>query len=140
MLDAIIKTLEVMGWLGVVLGILAITNILTKTLANVWSKEEDFSLSKMLKGIGKVAVFYLSSVAVSIAFTLLPYINEMIANMFDVVLLSNDTLNTLSSVAVLGLVVTAVVVQGKKAIEGISYLSNISTGDNEDITWDVEDE
>lgn len=43
MLDAILSTLNIMGWLGIILAILAITNITTRTLANVWSKQEDFS-------------------------------------------------------------------------------------------------
>ena len=43
MLEAIILTLKIMGWLGVILAILSSTNILTKTLTNVWSKKEGFS-------------------------------------------------------------------------------------------------
>ena len=35
MLNAIIETLTIMGWLGVVLGILVITNIVSSTIYNV---------------------------------------------------------------------------------------------------------
>lgn len=140
MWEAILSTLGIMGWLGIVLGILAMTNIVTRTLANVWSKEENFSWEKMLKGIGKVVIFYLSAVAVSIAFTILPFINDMITNAFGVVLLAKDTLTTLSSVAVLSVVVAVVVTQGKKALESVINLSKLSTGNKEEITWDVEEE
>lgn len=140
MWEAILSTLGIMGWLGIVLGILAITNIVTRTLANVWSKEESFSWDKMLKGIGKVVIFYLSAVAVSIAFTILPFINDMITNAFGVVLLAKDTLTTLSSVAVLSVVVAVIVTQGKKALESVINLSKLSTSNKEEITWKVEEE
>lgn len=140
MLEAIILTLKIMGWLGVILAILSSTNILTKTLTNVWSKKESFSWSKMFKGIGKVSVFYFSAVAVSIAFTILPFINEMITTFFGVMLISNDTLNTLSSTGILGIVMATVVMQGTKAIQSILELSKISTGEKEEITWKVEEE
>lgn len=140
MLEAIILTLKIMGWLGFILAILSSTNILTKTLTNVWSKKESFSWNKMLKGIGKVVVFYFSAVAVSIAFTILPFINEMITTFFGVMLISNDTLNTLSSTGILGIVMATVVTQGTKAIQSILELSKISTGEKEEITWKVEEE
>ena len=140
MLEAIILTLKIMGWLGVILAILSSTNILTKTLTNVWSKKESFSWNKMLKGIGKVFVFYFSAVAVSVAFTILPFINEMITTFFGVMLISNDTLNTLSSTGILGIVMATVVMQGTKAIQSILELSKISTGEKEEITWKVEEE
>lgn len=94
----------------------------------------------MLKGIGKVVIFYLSAVAVSIAFTILPFINDMITEAFGVVLLAKDTLTTLSSVAVLSVVVTVIVTQGKKALESVINLSKLSTSNKEEITWKVEEE
>lgn len=138
MINAILKTLEIMGWLGIILMILSTTNIITSTLSNVWSGQEEYSWKKMVKGISKVIIFYLSAVAVSIAFTMLPFINEMITNAFGVILLSNDTLNTLSSVAILGVVLTTIVLQGKKAIQSILELSKLSTNENEEITWEVD--
>ncbi len=92
----------------------------------------------MLKGIAKVLAFFICSVFVAIAFTMLPFINEMITNAFGVILLSSELLNTLSSIAVLGVVTAAIVVQGKKAIQGIVDLANISS-DTEVITWKVKD-
>lgn len=139
MLEAIIATLKIMGWLGVILGILVIVNISSKTIYNVWSSKELFSWKKMLKGIGKSLVFYLSAVAISVACTMLPYVNEMITATFGVMLVSNETLEVLSSVGVLGIVMAAVVSQAKKAITGISTLSKVSTS-NEEITWTVEEE
>lgn len=139
MLEAIMKTLQIMGWLGIVLGILVVVNITTSTIYNVWSSKELFSWEKMLKGICKSLVFYLSAVAISIACTILPYVNEMITANFGVMLVSNETLEVLSSVGVLGIVMATVVVQAKKAIAGVSALSNVSTS-SEEITWKVEEE
>lgn len=140
MWNAILSTLGIMGWLGIILAILALTNIITRTLANVWSGEEEFSWRKMFKGIVKVITFYLSAVAVSIAFTMLPFVNEMITNVFGVILFSNDVLNTLSTVVILSAVAAVIVSQGKKAIESVINLSKISTGAKEEVTWNVEEE
>lgn len=139
MLEAIMLTLKIMGWLGIVLGILVGVNIVTGTIVNIWSGKEIFSWKKMLKGISKSVIFYFSAVAIGVAFTMLPFINEMITSAFGIMLLSNEMLNTLSSVGVLGVVVSTIVVQGKKAIAGVVNLANISS-DSEEITWKVEEE
>ena len=140
MKEAILSTLYIMGWLGIILFILAATNIITSTLANTWSKKESFSWKKMLKGITKVLIFYISAVAISIAFTILPFVNTMITNVFGIILFSNDVLDTLSTVAILSTVAAAVINQGRKAVESIMYLASISTGEKEEITWNVEEE
>ena len=139
MLNAIIETLTIMGWLGVVLGILVIVNITSSTIYNVWSSKEEFSWKKMLKGLLKAVIFYLSAAAISVAFTILPFINQMITNAFEVVLIANETLEMLSSVAVLGVVVAAVVAQGRKALNAITKMCTVSTNE-EEITWTVEEE
>ena len=54
-------------------------------------------------------------------------------------LFSNETLNTLSGIGVLGVVVAAIIVQGKKAIENIIKLANTSSN-TEQITWNVVEE
>ena len=128
MLEAIAETLKIMGMLGIVLFILAAVNIATGTIVNIWKNGETFSWIKMLKGIEKVLVFFASAIAISVAFTMLPYINDMIIDAFDVSLINAETLKTLSSVAVVGTVIAAVIVQGKKAIIGIGELANISSG------------
>lgn len=139
MLEAILSILKIMGWLGVILGILVVVNISTKTIHNVWSSKELFSWKKMLKGIGKALVFYVSAVFICVAFTILPYVNEMITDTFGMVLISNEMLETLSSVGVLGTVISTIVMQGKSAITGILALSKVSTN-SEEITWTVEEE
>lgn len=139
MLEAILSILKIMGWLGVILGILVVVNISTKTINNVWSSKELFSWKKMFKGIGKALVFYVSAVFICIAFTILPYVNEMITDTFGMILISNEMLETLSSVGVLGTVVSTIVMQGKSAITGILALSKVSTN-SEEITWTVEEE
>ena len=122
MLDLI----KILGWLGIVLGILSVINIITGTLINIWNKNEKFSWNKMIKGISKVLIFYLSASAIAIAFALLPYINKMITDTFQIELLSNELLNTLSSAAVLSIVISTIITQGEKAIKGIIELSKIS--------------
>lgn len=139
MLEAIMSTLQIMGWLGITLGILVVVNVVTSTIYNTWSSKELFSWKKMIKGISKSVIFYVSAVLISIAFTILPFINEMITSAFGVMLLSNEMLETLSSVGVLGTVMSTIVIQGKKAITGIVNLANVSTN-SEVITWEVEDE
>lgn len=138
MLEAIISTAKTMGWLGIVLGILVIVNTVCGTIHNL-SKGEEFSWKKLLKGLGKAIIFYASSALTAITFTMLPFINDMITNSFGVVLLSPDTLNLLSSVAVLGIVIATVVVQGKKALQGIVELANTSITKDEIITWEVKE-
>jgi len=135
MLEAIMETLKIMGWLGAILGILAFVNIVCGCIANV-NAGQPFSWKKFFKGILKVVIFYLSAVCVAVAFTMLPYINIMITNAFGVILISSEMLNTLSSVAVLGIVVTSVINQARKAFENIKKLSEMSS-DVEVITWEV---
>lgn len=131
MKEAILNTLLIMGWLGVVLATLAIVNILTGTLTNMWTKNEKFDIKKMSKGIIKVISFFICSAFVAVVFTMLPFINEMINNIFNIELISNELLNTFSSVGVLGVVISTITTQGKKAIQGIVDLANISSDNNE---------
>ena len=138
MLETILSTLSIMGWLGIVLGILVVVNISTNAIYNVWSSKEKFSWKKMLKGIVKAIIFYASAVALSIAFTILPYINIMISEVFETELISNESLEMLSSVGVLGTVVAAIVTQGKRALTGLLKMQEVST--SEEITWTVEEE
>lgn len=131
MYEAILSTLTIMGWLGITLAILAIVNIVTGTLVNIWKNKEKFDWRKMVKGIIKVVAFFISSAFVAVAFTMLPFINEMITNAFNTELISSDILNTFSSVGVLGIVISTITVQAKKAIQGIAELANITDGDKE---------
>ena len=137
MKDAIILTLQAMGWLGIVLGILVVINTICGTLYNITTGQESFSWKKLFKGLGKALIFYIIAALLSIAFTMLPFINEMITNTFGTKLLTEELLTTLSGVGVLGVVVSTIVVQGKKAIVGILQLANISAN-TEEITWEVE--
>jgi hypothetical protein len=139
MLEAILSTLSIMGWLGIILAILVVVNTVCGTVFNISEKKESFSWKRLFGGIGKAAVFYIAAALVSVAFTMLPYINEMITNSFGTILLSSELLTTLSSVGVLGVVVSAIVVQGKKAITNTVQLANMS-GNTEEITWKVEEE
>lgn len=137
MLDTILNTLRIMGWLGIIFAILVITNIVAGTISNIWAKQEDFSWKRMFNGILKALVFYITAIFISVAFAMLPFINEMIVNSFGTMLISTETLTTLSSIGVLGVVVAAIIVQGKKAIENIVKLANTSSN-TEVITWEVE--
>ena len=77
-LAAVLDTLKIMGIMGIVLFLLATVNTVCSTIYNVSDKNEKFSIKKLFKGIGKTAIFYASSVLVSIAFTIIPFINNMI--------------------------------------------------------------
>lgn len=133
MINIIIQTLKIMLWLGLVLGVLTIVNTICGTISNI-DKGEKFSYKKMLKGIIKAAIFYISAVFTSLTFTVLPFINQMITITFGVELLSSELLNTLSSVAILGIIITSITAQGKKALENIIKMSLISSNiqDEED--------
>lgn len=139
MLEAILTTLSIMGWLGIVLGLIVIVNTICGTVFNIASGKEGFSWKRLFAGIGKSGVFYISAALMSIAFTMLPFINEMITSAFGVILLPNDILNTLSGVGVLGVVVSAIVMLGKKAIKNILQLAGMATDTTEEITWEVID-
>lgn len=139
MLEAILSTLSIMGWLGIILGILVVVNTICGTIYNICSGKENFKWKKLFKGLGKAGIFYISAAFLSVAFTMLPFINEMITDAFGTVLISTELLNTLSSVGVLGVVASVIVIQAKKAIQGITSLANMSS-DTEVITWKVEEE
>lgn len=139
MLEAILTTLGIMGWLGIVLGLIVIVNTICGTVFNISSGKEGFSLKRLFAGIGKSAVFYLSAALMSIAFTMLPFINEMITTAFGVILLPNEILSTLSGVGVLGTVISTIIMLGKKAIKNILQLANMAAGTTEEITWEVID-
>lgn len=125
MLETIIEVLKIMGWLGVILGILTFVNTICGIITNL-DRGEKFNLKKLLKGLLKAVMFYLSAVLTSIAFTMLPFINTMITKIFEIELLSRDTLNTLSTIAILGIIVAAIITQGKGAIENVNRLSIMS--------------
>ena len=125
MLETIIEVLKTMGWLGVILGILTFVNTICGIITNL-DRGEKFNLKKLLKGLLKAVMFYLSAVLTSIAFTMLPFINTMITKIFEIELLSSDTLNTLSTIAILGIIVAAIITQGKGAIENVNKLSIMS--------------
>lgn len=127
MLETMLETLTIMGWLGIVLIILAFVNIVTGTLVNIWSGKEKFSGKKMAQGITKVIAFYICAVFVAVAASLLPSINTMITNAFQVQLLTDELLNTFSSIAVLGVVISTIVVHAKKAVVGIGELAALSS-------------
>ena len=131
MIEAILATLQIMGWLGIAFVILSIVNIITGTLTNIWLNGEQFNWKKLFKGIAKVIAFYVSATFVAISFTMLPFINEMIINAFSVDLLSSELLNTFSSVGVLTIVISTLTIQAKKAINGIMSLANISSNTEE---------
>lgn len=139
MLEAILTTLSIMGWLGIVLGLIVIVNTICGTVFNIASGKEGFSWQRLFAGIGKSGVFYISAALMSIAFTMLPFINEMITSAFGVILLPNDILSTLSGVGVLGVVISTIVMLGKKAIKNILQLAGMATDTTEEITWEVID-
>ena len=139
MLDAILSTLGIMGWLGIVLMILVAVNTACGTVFNVFSKGEEFSWKRLLGGMGKALIFYAAAALVSVACAMLPYINNMITDSFGVMLLTDELLKTLSSVGVLGVVVSVITIQAKNAIKNTVQLANMGN-QTEEVTWNVEEE
>lgn len=137
MKDALIATLQIMSWLGLILGMLTMVNTICGIIYNTSNKGEKFSIQKLGKGLAKAITFYVSSSLIAIAFTMLPFINDMITKVFAIELIKTEMLTTLSTTAVFGTVTAAIVAQGKRALEGIQNLSKATT-DVEKITWNVE--
>lgn len=137
--EALILTLQIIAWLGAVLGMEIIVNTACGIIYNTSELNEKFSWKKLFKGLGKAIVFYASAALLSMAFTMLPFINDMIVEVFKVELLSSEILNTLSTTAILGIVISSIIMQGKKAIKGMVDLMEVSS-DVEKVTWKVEEE
>jgi hypothetical protein len=110
-----------MGYLGIILGILVLINTVCGIIKNT-NEGQKFSWKILGKGLLKALVFYICSTLLGIAFTMLPEINTMIQQVTGVQLFAQDTLNTLSSVAVFAVVVAAVIAQGRSALEGVTEL------------------
>lgn len=136
---AILEVLQVMGLMGVVLFLLAAVNTVCSTVYNVSGMKENFSLRRLMKGVGRTALFYGSSIFVAIAFTILPFVNDMISTVFGQDIIDTAMLESLSGVGVLGVCISVVLQQGTKAFEGIRKLGNMKM-DDEEITWTVEEE
>ena len=124
MLEAILSTLSIMGYLGIILGILVLINTVCGIIKNT-SEGQKFSWKILGKGLLKAFIFYGCSALLGVAFTMLPLVNDMIAKMTGLELFAPDVLTVLSSVAVFTVVVAAVIAQGKTALEGITELLKV---------------
>lgn len=137
--QSLLSILQVMGWLGIVLFILSFVNIGCSMAYNISMKKETFSFKRLFAGLGKTLLFYGSATLIGIAFTILPFVNSMIAEIFGQELVSGEILQSLSGVGVLGTCIGFTVQQGFKAYDGVKKLGNIK-GEEENITWEVKDE
>lgn len=137
--QSIVNVLQIMSLIGIVLLLLATVNTVCSTVYNVSGREENFSWKKLWKGIGKTALFYVSSIFVAIAFTILPHINELVSIVFGQMMIDTETLQGLSGIGVLGVCISTILNQGTKAFEGLKKLGELK-GDNEEITWEVKEE
>ena len=124
MLELILPVLSIMGYLGIILGILVLINTVCGIIKNT-SAGQPFSWKILFKGLLKALVFYGCSVLLSIAFVMLPEVNMMITENIGVPLFSQETLTTLSDAAVFAVVVASVVAQGKSALEGVTELVGV---------------
>ena len=136
---ALLDILQVTGWMGIVLFILSFVNIACSMVYNIVMKKETFSWKRLFSGLGKTGLFYGSAVLIAIAFTILPFVNTMVADMFGQELISGELLQSLSGVGVLSTIIGAIANQGLKAYEGVKKLGNVK-GEEETITWEVKDE
>ena len=130
MWEAVCATLNIVMWIGVILGLLLIVNTMCGIICNL-NKGESFSWNKFFQGIGKAVAFYAGIALLSVVSTLLPFINAMVVEVFNIELLSSSVLNTLSTAAIFGIAAAAITVQGKKALENIFELAKLSLGNLE---------
>ena len=124
MFEVLLPVLSIMGYLGIILGLLVLINTVCGVIKNT-SAGQAFSWKIFFKGILKAVVFYVCTVLLSVAFTMLPEVNTMITENAGVELFAQETLTTLSNVAVFAIVVGAVVAQGKSALEGVTELLSV---------------
>jgi len=130
MWEAVCATLNIVMWIGVVLGLLLIVNTMCGIICNI-NKGEQFSWNKFFQGIGKALAFYLGIALLSVVSTLLPFVNAMVIEVFNIELLSSSVLSTLSTAAIFGIAAAAITVQGKKALENLFELAKLSVGNIE---------
>ena len=124
MWETILATLTIMGYLGIILSILVLINTICGIVKNT-SEGQKFSVKILFKGLLKALIFYLCSSLLSIAFSMIPEVNGIITDVAGVQLFGQDTLITLSNVAVFTVTVSAIVAQGKKALEGVIELLSV---------------
>ena len=125
MWEAVCATLNIIMWIGVILGLLLVVNTVCGIICNL-NKGEKFSWNKFFQGIGKAVAFYISIALLSVATTLLPFINLMVVEVFGVNLIEPAVLNALSTTVIFGIAASAIVIQGKKALENVIELAEIS--------------
>lgn len=140
MIDAIIKILEIIGLCGLLIFGLMIVNISSGCLINIKEKGESFSKEKFIKGILKTVVLYIATCILAIIFTLLPFLNELINNIYNIQLISIESLQTLSNTSILTLFISVIINQSMKAFSNIKNIWTISNDNKEEITWEVKDE
>lgn len=125
MWEAVCATLNIIMWIGVILGLLLIVNTVCGIICNL-NKGDKFSWKKLFQGIGKALAFYISIALLSVATTLLPFINLMVVEVFGVDLIAPAILDALSTTAIFGIAASAIIIQGKKALENVVELAKIS--------------
>lgn len=128
---AVSETLSIMGWLGLVLGLLTLVNVTCKAFYNVTQLKQKFSWNRIFHGFRKMLLFYLSSICVSVAFSILPYVNVMINEAFNIELISNEMLEQLSALGVLAICLNTIIAHGKKALQGITALGQLKNEEKE---------
>ena len=122
MITTILSTLQIFGWIGLVLFLCSSVNIVGKTYLNI-KEGEAFSWKKLFKGIGKVMLQWALSVILALVCSMLPFINIMIAEIYGVALIGDEILSTLSAVSVIGIAINSIIVQSRKALEVIKKIN-----------------
>ena len=110
--EAIIEILSIMSWLGVILLLLTIVNISCKAYYNTTQLGQKFSWKKVFGGIGKMFLFYCGASLTSVAFSLLPIVNEMVNKTSEVELITDEALGQLSTLGVLGICINVIITHG----------------------------
>jgi len=136
--QALLQTLQVVGWLGIVLAIFLVINTTCGVIYNTNKNGEDFSWKTLFRGIRNAVVFYIGEGLLAIACTILPFINTMVTDTFGIQIFGEQALNNLSTVGVIGTIAYAVISQGTKAFKALKNILGVSAN-LEQITWEVVD-
>ena len=121
MIEAISTVIGIMIWIGFASVLCAAVNIGGKIIINIKNGEK-FTWGKFFKGIGKVCLLWVASLIVALVCAMLPFINTALVEAYGLMFIGDEILSTISSMAVIGICVNALIVEIKKAIETIKKL------------------
>lgn len=129
MIDAILKTLQSMGILGIVIGVLTLANIVLGTVYSVSVCGDFFDIKKMFKGILKSIIIYIGAILLAIGVTILPI---ALAECGFSDLVKPEVLETFSITAIATIMIGTAVKQGLNAYDNLKKLLESGRNNSEE--------